>query len=257
MGGCALASGCPRRLPVSHQSGEMGRGKDMPDFKGAIQSTSGVSELKMLFARFTVDPQADLMRGFSGFANSWVSDFAEATNAVARLEAEQGLPSGNLRRRLPPPRQDRVTGDWCWAPEAGLSGFAFWTIGGVAPALASVARYGQAGMPYCVFESDDFDIGGGSDGEDIFRGGRFLGRILLPEIRGAWREASAKASSLRAEIAAAPGHDPGDMPWRIKVGPVCLRADWRVASAISCLPPTGRWATHSVATATPGGVGPD
>lgn len=121
-----------------------------------------------LFLRASVDPEADLRRGFSGVYNSWVDHPSEIEEAV--LEA---YPDGAAH--LPPPRRDPVTGWWCWEPEDGISAFGFEDAEGYAGAMARVLPYGAHLGCLALFAADDFSPGAGADGEDLFRDGTFLG----------------------------------------------------------------------------------
>jgi hypothetical protein len=127
---------------------------------------------KSLFLRATVDPEADIQRGFSGVHNSWINSLDEKEDAI-----EEAYPDGCSD--LPEPRQDSVTGWWCWQPENGLSAFAFHDSSSYQEAMKRVANYGRHLGCVALFAASDYDARLGADGEDLFRNGQFLGWLDL------------------------------------------------------------------------------
>ncbi len=119
----------------------------------------------MFFVRATLDPEADLKRGFSGVYNAWCDNLSDIPDAIEDC----------TEVNLPTPRQDPVTGWWCWQWEDGLSSFALDDEATFKQAMDRVLSYGEHLGCVALFEADDFDIGKGSDREDLFRDGRFLG----------------------------------------------------------------------------------
>lgn len=149
------------------------------------------------FVRATVDPKTDLRRNFSCVNNAFVDRQDEITDAIGDI-----YPDGSDHLR--PPRQDPVTGGWCWEPEAGLSSFAVQDAVSFQQAMRAVRGYashlGQVG----VFASSDFDLGAGSDGEDVFRDGRFVGWLDLDasydEFRALTQRPLTESASLRRTV---------------------------------------------------------
>jgi hypothetical protein len=127
------------------------------------------------FLRDTANPKTDLARGFSCHTHGWCSTEVEAREFQRK--------HGALR----PPIQDPVSGNWCADPELGLSAFAFWDEASFHKAIRNIEGYALSELHgLAVFASADYDLGAGADGEDVFRNGRFLGRVSLePE----WEEA--------------------------------------------------------------------
>lgn len=128
--------------------------------------------MSMFFLRATLDPEGDITRGFSGVYNSWVSDYEDIAEAL-----EECYPDGD--EGLLPPRQDPVTGDWCWDPESGLSAFAFHDESTFRQAMDRVTSYGRHIGEVGVFVSEDYELRSGADGEDLFRPGAFVGWLRL------------------------------------------------------------------------------
>ncbi|SOC21568.1 hypothetical protein [Thalassospira xiamenensis] len=126
----------------------------------------------MLFLRATIAPEDDVIRNFSGVYNAWVSRVSEIAEAISET-----YPDGAAH--LLPPRQDPVTGDWCWEPEAGLSGFGFDDEASFTEAMNKVMPYAQHIGSIAVFHSGDYDSGKGVDGEDLFRDAEYLGQVEL------------------------------------------------------------------------------
>jgi hypothetical protein len=135
------------------------------------EATRSVKEQR-LFLRATLDPETDLIRGFSGVYNSWVDHKDQIEEAVLETYPEGG-------KHLLPPRQDPVTGWWCWEPEAGLSAFGFSNEEEFIHALKKVTPYGEHLDRIAVFSSYDYNVKAGADREDLFRNGHFLGWIPI------------------------------------------------------------------------------
>jgi len=135
----------------------------------------------MLFLRHTRDPEGDILRGWSGHACCWYATEAEALAHRARNHTGE-------------PRRDPVSGAWNADPETGLSGYGFDGEASFGRAMLHARGYAEAeGVE--VFESSDYDLGAGADGEDCFRDARHLGRIGHG---AAWED-------VEALMAAAPG----------------------------------------------------
>lgn len=117
-----------------------------------------------LFLRDTRDPDADLKRGFSGYAGAWFDTEDEALDYQRHVAT------------LGPPRQDPVTRKWCGDSELGLSAFEFHDLESFQRAMQLLESEG-AYEQIAVFASSDYDLRAGADGEDVFRPGRFLIRI--------------------------------------------------------------------------------
>ena len=133
----------------------------------------------MYFLRMTNDPEGDLKRNFSCYNPSlWVKDKSFASTYIERLRE-----SGNDEYiEWINPKYDPINNVWCLWPEKGISSFAFNDEGSFNSAKNNVFNYegfgGGSGSFIAVFESSDYDLGGGvSDMEDLFRDGRFIGYI--------------------------------------------------------------------------------
>ena len=100
------------------------------------------------------------------------------------------------------PMQDPVTGKWCADPELGLSCFAFWDKRTFHIAVSHVMEYAIDDLHGIgVFTSDDFKLGVGADGEDVFRNGTFIGRLpLLKRFFGSGKYPRAKAEGEVASL---------------------------------------------------------
>lgn len=127
----------------------------------------------LFFIRNTADPERDLHRGFSCHVDGWRKTEADAQE----WWRDNGLDDQ-------PPRRDPATGLWCADPEWGISSFAFWDADSYAAARKRFDTYwvedGAA-----IFVSDDYRLGIGTDGEDCFRGGEFVGMI---DHKDAWND---------------------------------------------------------------------
>ena len=118
----------------------------------------------IFFLRNTLDPEGDLVRGFSCHIDGWTDDQAFAVQQ-AKTKSLTGKP-----------RQDPRTRKWCFDPEPGLSSFHFYDIPSLQKAVERIGIYafdGELGL----FTSTDYNLGVGTDGEDVFRGGEFLGFV--------------------------------------------------------------------------------
>ncbi len=123
---------------------------------------------RMYFLRDTTDPLRDLERGFSCEVNSWFSHREDAEKC-ARMNSVGGQF-----------RQDPVTGQWCGSPEVGLSSYAFHDEGSFEVALSRMQDGDYISQDrLAVFQSADYELGSGADGEDCFRNGVFVGWLDL------------------------------------------------------------------------------
>jgi hypothetical protein len=112
----------------------------------------------MYFLRNTTTPLEDLQRNFSGL--DWVKTYEETVYLHKKMKS------------LYPPRFDEINQMWCVDPEYGLSGFAFDDFNSFQEAKRKVINYG---FEVAIFQSSDFFIEGGLDGEDVFRDAILIG----------------------------------------------------------------------------------
>lgn len=140
------------------------------------------SQTPTFFVRTTKNPENDIKRGWSCHTEGWVYDKEEAYQQWEFLKKR----NPNARE----PRQDlqyhgiNPNGTkferWCVLVEPGLSGFAFWDENSLRRAKVKLEPYIDSfgdSQKLAIFESDKFKIKSGSDGEDTFLPGRFLGWI--------------------------------------------------------------------------------
>lgn len=131
------------------------------------------SRTTMFFLRDTSDPERDLRRGFSCEVNSWFSHEDDAKECAERHSASEGH------------RQDPETGMWCGSPEPGLSSYAFNDESSFARAMDAIGEYLSQDR-VAIFQSSEYDLGAGADGEDCFRNGRFVGWLDLEDGYATW-----------------------------------------------------------------------
>ena len=110
------------------------------------------------FLRNTMDPERDLERGFSSHIDGWRKTPEQNPSAIRK------------------PVQDPHTKLWCVDPELGLSSFACWDESSFEKAMMHIEPYAVEDK-IAVFQSINYDLGAGADGEDVFRDGEFLGWI--------------------------------------------------------------------------------
>ena len=128
---------------------------------------------EMYFLRYTSDPIGDLERGWSCNVHSWAWDY----DGVKRYYEHFDIPKERQTAK-----HDKKNDIWCVRPEAGLSSFAFWDSNSFNDAKKEVSGYFGFGSSkekstIAVFSSSDYQLGKGSDREDIFIGGFFVGYI--------------------------------------------------------------------------------
>jgi hypothetical protein len=91
--------------------------------------------MTLYFLRDTKDPEGDLKRGWSGHANAWFDNEADALVHQRHTE-----PLGSRFA----PRQCPISGKWNADPEVGLSAFAFADERGFERAMAKMNEYACA-----------------------------------------------------------------------------------------------------------------
>ncbi len=123
-------------------------------------------EVDKIFFRKTLHPLEDLKRNWSCHQGGWFQTEEEAVNFYKN---EDGHLVG-----LMPPKKDDSRDMWCGLPEDGLSGFVIRNEDDYEKYLDILVNEYRAKNSIAVFESSDYDLGNGSDGEDLFRGGTFL-----------------------------------------------------------------------------------
>jgi len=122
-----------------------------------------ISAATMYFLCDTNDPEGDLQRGFSCHIDGWTDDYAWAV--------EKAKTKSLIGRPLQDPKSKR----WCFDPERGLSGFAFHDLMSLEEAMRRITSYVGERDRVAVFQSSEYDLGAGADGEDVFSSGRLMG----------------------------------------------------------------------------------
>jgi len=128
---------------------------------------------EMYFLRYTSDPIGDLERGWSCNVHSWARDY----DGVKKYYEYFEVPEEHQNAQY-----DKKNDIWCVSPEPGLSSFAFRDSESFDNAKKEVSIYFGFGSSknennIAVFSSSNYQLGKGSDGEDVFIGGSFIGYI--------------------------------------------------------------------------------
>lgn len=131
---------------------------------------------EMYFLRYTSEPERDLARGWSCYVHGWARD----EDAVKRYYEYFKIPVGERN-----PKYDEIDNLWCVIPEEGLSAYGFYDEESFEIARENVGAYYGFGESQnmsgpALFKSNNYKIGAGSDEEDVFLGGTFLG-FLSPD----------------------------------------------------------------------------
>lgn len=132
---------------------------------------------KKYFLRWTNDANQDIERNFSGHMQAWFNTKEEAIN-----DYEQRKKRGEVV--LNQPKEDTTTGMWNSDPEWGLSGYAFDDEESYYEAIENVNEIAwhhkdSLNQDLVVFESSDYKLGDGFDGEDVFRNAKIVSYIDL------------------------------------------------------------------------------
>jgi hypothetical protein len=117
----------------------------------------------MYFLRWTDSPESDIKRNFSGHMQAWFDSEEEAWDDYIE-RGEQGNK----------PKEDEETGMWNSDPEWGLSGYGFKdeeSFNRAMKKIKDIAWYHKEdrNQDLVVFESSNYRLGMGFDGEDLFR----------------------------------------------------------------------------------------
>ncbi|MFA5490204.1 MAG: hypothetical protein WC284_13460 [Candidimonas sp.] len=120
----------------------------------------------MFFLRDTTDPYGDAKRGFSCVVNSWFDSKDECVEWQKKHFIGRDPKDWN--------------GKWCGDPENGLSGYAFNDRNSFLKALKNIQSYISSNR-LAIFQSNDYDIAAGADGEDVFRNSKFVKWINVDE----------------------------------------------------------------------------
>jgi len=156
----------------------------------------------LYFLRTTPSPQNDLKRGWSCHTDGW---------AYSREEAYQIW--NNLRARFNPnllePKMDQQYGAtdvdgtpmerWCYLVEPGLSAFAFWDDHSFERAKRKLEGYVDSFGPdqiLHVFQSDQYKLKSGSDGEDTFLPGIYVCPVRYTDTWDEFVKSAAMHSSI-------------------------------------------------------------
>jgi hypothetical protein len=118
----------------------------------------------MYFLRFTRNASEDLQRGWSCHNHGWART-EQAANEFARKYRTRGV------------KFDPVNKIYCAMPEDDLSSFAFHDEATYQQAKNNVSGYGSTSVG--LFSSNNYSLGAGEDGEDVFRDGQFHGYVDL------------------------------------------------------------------------------
>lgn len=121
----------------------------------------------MLFLRWTNNPYDDIKRNFSGHMQAWYNTYEEAMDDYNEREAK-----GEYVESLP--KEDPISGMWNADPEWGLSGYGFSNEKSYTEALKNINdiawHHKEANRQELVlFQSSNYQLGQGFDGEDTFR----------------------------------------------------------------------------------------
>lgn len=118
------------------------------------------------FLRWTSDPDQDIRRNFSGNMQAWFDTEEEAlTDYKERIDNDVYIPY--------PPRKDITTNMWNSEPEWGLSGYGFYDEKTFIKAMDNIQDIAwhhkdNNGQDLILFKSDEYKLGDGFDGEDVF-----------------------------------------------------------------------------------------
>lgn len=122
---------------------------------------------KLYFLRWSSDPDADIKRNFSGHLQAWFDSEDEAME-----DYNERINNGDY---IPyPPRKDISTGMWNSEPEWGLSGYSFddeKSFNKAMKEINDISWYHKDDMSQdlFVFTSNNYKLGDGFDGEDVFK----------------------------------------------------------------------------------------
>lgn len=138
----------------------------MRDLISIVNESTNPPAGEVFFLRVTGTPERDLERGFSCYEGCW-------------WETKQDALDDQQDHVTLIPRQDPHTQLWCSVPEDGLSAFGFWDEQTFTDAVELIQDYIRSDE-VAIFVSNDYTFATGSDGEDLFRNGRFLGYLPIP-----------------------------------------------------------------------------
>jgi len=121
----------------------------------------------MLFLRWTDSPDDDVKRNFSGHMQAW---FDSQEKAMADYE-ERKADGVYIESH---PKKDPISGMWNSDPEWGLSGYGFNDEESFKKALESINDIAwhhkeNNSQNLALFQSSNYHLGNGFDGEDTFR----------------------------------------------------------------------------------------
>jgi len=122
---------------------------------------------QMYFLRWTSDAYDDMIRNFSGNMQAWFETKKEAmADYNERISKDIYIPY--------PPKKDITNGMWNSEPEWGLSGYGFYDENTFSEAINNIKEiswHHKEGLnqDLYVFKSDNYKLGDGFDGEDVFK----------------------------------------------------------------------------------------
>lgn len=142
-----------------------------PDIKTIIREFFNNKKETEIFFRKSRNPQHDLIRNFSCYHNAYFDEYKDALKYFKK--------EATFSQEV---KQDPVTKKWCGHVESGLSGyivrnkkefnFAIDELKKFYPHLQDIKKIS-------VFNSNDYYLEDGSDGEDTFRDANYLFDIPL------------------------------------------------------------------------------
>ena len=129
----------------------------------------------LYFLRYTSDPLGDLERGWSCNVHRWAKNRDGVKKYYRYFEPDVSEKDFNVK-------YDKRNDIWCIHPEMGLSSFAFWNSESLERAkdyISGFQGFGGGGGPdnMGVFLSSNYYLEKGSDKEDLFTEGTFVGFI--------------------------------------------------------------------------------
>ena len=127
------------------------------------------------FLRWTSNASSDIKRNFSGHMQAWFDTEKEAMDDYnERIVDGKYVPY--------PPKKDITTDMWNSEPEWGLSGYEFHdekSFNNAMKEINDIAWHHRDGLnqDLYVFKSDNYILGNGFDGEDVFKDAKTVWNI--------------------------------------------------------------------------------
>lgn len=136
----------------------------------------------VFFVRTTRNPENDIKRGWSCHTDGWEDNKEDAYQVWNHLKKKNpNMLEPRRELQYPGINPDGTKFErWCVLVEPGLSGFAFWDENSFRRAKVRMEKYVDSfgsSQKLAIFKSDKFKMKSGSDGEDTFLPGVFLGWV--------------------------------------------------------------------------------